>query len=416
MVKRYDKRDDKEFVECEYKVSEKCKKIYSISKKALENNKNRNSGKFMCFLCSKRLKISGRNNPNCKYIFDDNLFSVIDNEYKAYILGMMAAESSIYLNTIRIHQKEYGDYLLKDIRNYICKELPIFSDEGVKYISINSMQITKDVCKHLKISPGKKSYVVKFPEDIPDEYKRHFVRGIFDGDGWVSDINLNKNTFPTCGICSFSRNMIEKIYNFLEIPGCIVEKKLAWSGNNAIDVMGILYENSNIYLRRKKELYYDWCSWVPSLSGNGRTGNTPLLKWSKTIKDAVPPSKAKVSDSGYDLVLVEKIKTSGDVELYTTGIKIQPSYGWYFELAPRSSIAKTGYMLTNSFGVIDRSYIGPIIVALRKINKDAPDIELPCKLVQIIPRPIIHAEIVEVENLDDTFRGDGGFGSSDKKR
>ena len=69
-------------------------------------------------------------------------------------------------------------------------------------------------------------------------------------------------------------------------------------------------------------------------------------------------------------------------------------------------------MLANNIGIIDASYTGSVIVALVKIDSDSPELELPCKLVQIIPRKLILMEAIEVDSLDDTERGAKGFGSS----
>jgi dUTP pyrophosphatase len=69
-------------------------------------------------------------------------------------------------------------------------------------------------------------------------------------------------------------------------------------------------------------------------------------------------------------------------------------------------------MLANNLGVIDQSYTGNIIVALRKVDKLAPDLELPLKIAQIVPMPASHFEIEEVESLEVTNRGIGGFGST----
>jgi dUTP pyrophosphatase len=91
---------------------------------------------------------------------------------------------------------------------------------------------------------------------------------------------------------------------------------------------------------------------------------------------------------------------------------VQPAFGWYFEVVPRSSIAKTGYMLANSVGVIDRGYVGEILVPLVKIDPNAPDIVLPARIAQLIPRPIISAQLELVEEIASTPRGQGGFGSS----
>lgn len=128
--------------------------------------------------------------------------------------------------------------------------------------------------------------------------------------------------------------------------------------------------------------------------------------------DAIPPKKANVTDSGYDLCLIEKIKEENGVYWYDTGIAVQPPVGHYFEMVGRSSISKSGYMLANNIGIIDADYRGTLKVALVKVNPGAPDIELPARLVQIIPRQLIHMDAVETEILDDTVRGEGGFGSS----
>ena len=98
--------------------------------------------------------------------------------------------------------------------------------------------------------------------------------------------------------------------------------------------------------------------------------------------------------------------------MYDTGIAVQPPWGYYFELVGRSSISKTGYIVANSVGIIDASYTGSLKVALIKINKDAPDLELPARLVQLIPRQLVHMEAIEVNDLAHTQRAGGGFGST----
>lgn len=132
----------------------------------------------------------------------------------------------------------------------------------------------------------------------------------------------------------------------------------------------------------------------------------------KVKPNAVAPRKAHDSDSGYDLVLIEHLKTEMGVSWYDTGLSVQPPEGHYFEVYGRSSIAKSGHMLANSVGIIDSSYRGTIQIALVKINPSAPDLILPCRIAQMIPRSLIHLEPVEVESLSDTERGCGGFGST----
>ncbi|MCH2111008.1 MAG: dUTP diphosphatase, partial [Polyangiaceae bacterium] len=98
--------------------------------------------------------------------------------------------------------------------------------------------------------------------------------------------------------------------------------------------------------------------------------------------------------------------------LYGTGLIVEPPYGWYFDVVPRSSIIKTGYLLANSVGVIDRSYRGELMIPLLKIDPKAPEISLPRRIAQLIPRPIVHMPVAEVQQLGATQRGNGGFGST----
>ena len=132
----------------------------------------------------------------------------------------------------------------------------------------------------------------------------------------------------------------------------------------------------------------------------------------RTRPDAVLPTKASAGDSGFDLTLLDVHKSIGKVNLYSTGIKVQPPYGYYFDMVPRSSIIKSGYMLANSVGIIDQGYTGEIYVPLIKIDPELPDLVLPNKLVQLIMRKVEFSVVEEVSQLDDTDRCEKGFGSS----
>lgn len=140
--------------------------------------------------------------------------------------------------------------------------------------------------------------------------------------------------------------------------------------------------------------------------------NMSLFTYKKTLDEGIPPKKANPTDSGFDLCLVKKIKEENGVHWYDTGIAVHPPHGYYFELVGRSSISKSGYMLANNIGIIDADYRGSLMVALVKVNPDAKALELPCRLVQIIPRQLHLMEAKEVAELCSTDRGTGGFGSS----
>jgi deoxyuridine 5'-triphosphate nucleotidohydrolase len=362
----------------------------------------------------KKQTFLGKNNPNYRHEYDRSYFKDIDTKLKAYVLGWIASDGNIKQDTICVSLHNRDRYVLQSIvektnglftyRNNILKA----------QIKVFSVEIVQDICSHLKITPGKKDRVVEFPDLRSDELKWAFLRGYFDGDGSIKHPG-GKKSYPQCNITSMSTKMLDSIEKFCNIP-CNNDKKsrIEWYGNNAIDFLGKLYDNATIYLTRKKDLYTQIAMWVPSItSGKGiRGNNNNVFYWSKVKDNAVPPYKAHASDSGFDLTLIEKIKQVGEIEYYSTGIKIRPAFGWYFDMVPRSSMPKTGYCLANDIGVIDRTYTGPIIAALRKFDKTSKDLELPARIVQIIPRPIIHPEIILVDDFEETTRKSGGFGST----
>lgn len=128
------------------------------------------------------------------------------------------------------------------------------------------------------------------------------------------------------------------------------------------------------------------------------------------------PTKAHPSDIGYDLTAIDIFKKiSNRTTLFETGIAVSPPRGYYLEIIPRSSLSKTGYILANSVGIIDPDYTGTLKIALTKIDTEMDDINLPFMGCQMILRKAEYASLYQVDTFSETVRGDGGFGSSDKK-
>jgi dUTP pyrophosphatase len=140
------------------------------------------------------------------------------------------------------------------------------------------------------------------------------------------------------------------------------------------------------------------------------------LKILKTKPGAVFPTKAHPSDAGFDITIIDKVKDLGPrTALYGTGLKLGIPEGYWVAVAPRGSISKTGYILANGIGTVDQNYTGEVFVALMKISDSQPDIQLPCKIAQMILKKNYPVELVQVDSLDETDRGEGCLGSSDKK-
>ena len=139
-----------------------------------------------------------------------------------------------------------------------------------------------------------------------------------------------------------------------------------------------------------------------------------MLKFKQHSNDAVIPTKAGPNEIGYDLTIINAIKRiNSTTTMYDTYISVEPTDGLYTEIIPRSSIIKSGYMLTNSIGIIDPTYRGTLKIVLTKVCPEAKPLKLPCKLCQLVPRQIIETTTEIITDLSDTYRQDGGFGSTD---
>ena len=147
-----------------------------------------------------------------------------------------------------------------------------------------------------------------------------------------------------------------------------------------------------------------------------------MIKVKKLNKNAVLPQKANDQDAGYDLIAISKpeIKYDNDNVLYIqykTGIAIEPPEGYHTEIYPRSSISKYNLQLCNSLGLIDEPYRGEIILRFNLINSKLVGSKIyqkGDKIGQLVIKKTISMDFIEVEELEETNRGTGGFGSSGK--
>ena len=142
------------------------------------------------------------------------------------------------------------------------------------------------------------------------------------------------------------------------------------------------------------------------------------VKIKKLHPDAVLPKYAKESDAGMDLVATTIISQTPTQITYGLGIALEIPEGFVGLVFPRSSIRKTRLQLSNSVGVIDSGYRGELQATFNKIittiENQKNDYNVGDKVCQImiIPHPII--EWTEVDELSNSERGEGGFGSTGK--
>ncbi len=137
-------------------------------------------------------------------------------------------------------------------------------------------------------------------------------------------------------------------------------------------------------------------------------------------KTAQMPSYATAGSAAVDLradIESPILLKAGERKIIPTGIAISlPSANYVAVLCARSGLAsKFGICLANGIGVIDSDYRGEIGVALYNASNEDYTISPADRIAQMMILPVVAATFCEVENLDETSRGNGGFGSTGKQ-
>lgn len=138
-------------------------------------------------------------------------------------------------------------------------------------------------------------------------------------------------------------------------------------------------------------------------------------KIKKLHPNAVIPSYSKEGDAGMDLTVTEVYSNTTFDITYGFGISVEIPKGYVGLVFPRSSIRKMELSLTNSVGVIDSGYRGEIQATFKKTNGlYSLSYQVGERAAQIMIIPYPQVVFTEVDELSDTERGDGGFGSTGK--
>jgi deoxyuridine 5'-triphosphate nucleotidohydrolase len=240
-------------------------------------------------------------------------------------------------------------------------------------------------------------------KNLSNNEKKAFIRGLYEYSHLTNDLYENSDIILKRPSILDDKNL-DIILEFLNIPH-VREKDIIIIkyGCSTVDFLGFLYTDIDNGFSIKSSNY---------------NYLIPRCCFIKTDETAISPSKTNWSDVGYDLSIIKKVKDiNSKTALYDTGIKIQLDFGYYSEIVPRSSIIKSGYILSNNIGIIDNSYRGNLMIALTKIADDAIEIKFPFKCCQLIFKKQIFINLEEVRDrsLDETKRNEGGFGSTDNK-
>ncbi len=143
------------------------------------------------------------------------------------------------------------------------------------------------------------------------------------------------------------------------------------------------------------------------------------VKIKKLRENAIVPTYGTEFAAGADLyaALDEAVTIEvGETKLIPTGIALSIPTGFAGLIYARSGLAsKRGLAPANKVGVVDADYRGEVMVALHNHGKEAQTVEAGERIAQMVIAPYITANFILSDELDDTVRGEGGFGSTGRK-
>ena len=212
-------------------------------------------------------------NKNLKHDF----FSVINSAEKAWLIGFLFTDGSVRNignnYQIRLSIKLQDEEIINKIKSWLCIDTKTRYDkrEGKEGcgIEISSKQIFDDLGKH-GIIPNKTYYSHGiYLDKIPEEFQRDYIRGLFDGDGGIS-FTGNTNEV-SCDFTSYFYDTVEEfqlvIDNYInkinhnKIYRTESKSRCSWRGRQqTLKILSYLYDNSEVYLKRK----YDKYLWIKS--------------------------------------------------------------------------------------------------------------------------------------------------------
>ena len=150
----------------------------------------------------------------------------------------------------------------------------------------------------------------------------------------------------------------------------------------------------------------------------GRFNMDNIVKVKKLDPRAVVPTRGSVTAAGADLYAVadEAVTVApGETVLIHTGLAMEIPVGWAGLIYARSGLAtKSGLAPANKVGVVDSDYRGELMVALHNHSNEPRTVAHGERIAQLVIAPYLPAVFEETDELSDTQRGEGGFGSTGK--
>lgn len=207
-----------------------------------------------------------------QYSHNRNYFNKIDTESKAYFLGLLYADGSVFKNRLSISLQEIDKHILETFKEFICYTGPLTLNKksgnrvNQWQLAITSLTIVSDLFTHGVFS--NKGFKLTFPRSVPDLLLHHFIRGYFDGDGCIYSNPKNQDyLFSMISTFSFLEDIQTIMIKNLELnktklynPKNCKDNQLhilTYQGGRSIrKIREWLYKDATIYLTRKREKFF----------------------------------------------------------------------------------------------------------------------------------------------------------------
>lgn len=237
--------------------------------------------------CRERAKKKRNLNPKPrggqrKYRLNESLFEDIDSEEKAYWLGFLFADgyNSEDKRTITLGLAEQDANHIQKFKTFLSCDCPIRiatprrpKEQPMHVLNVYSTKMSIDLCKHGCMQS--KTFKICFPTFINKSLWKHFIRGYFDGDGWVGKYRSKNSTNCSISIVSNKRFLLQLqsiLKSEIEINSQISKTfngnrsdvRCLYSGGNnqVLKFLNWIYDGANIFLERKFLKYKEIASYL----------------------------------------------------------------------------------------------------------------------------------------------------------
>lgn len=201
-----------------------------------------------------------------KYYVEENYFSNIDNEFKAYWLGFLYADGYNSEKTLELTLCKEDESHIEKLKKSLQSSAPIKNKKVRNFeasrISICNLKLCQDLSE--KGCVKNKSLILTFPKEdiLPKEYQRDFIRGYFDGDGCIYiNKELEKCSVSFVGTFDFLKTISDIFNKELNLTQVAILPQgkaysISWGGvEDCEKIYKYLYKYSNIFLDRKLEKF-----------------------------------------------------------------------------------------------------------------------------------------------------------------